>query len=600
MASRGDVETAHFLRSDEEKANGVAASKNHPFMSDRAKSLARVVGGGALLLVVLVSIMRALTPSASSGRRFHLPEPDETSLHVILYGSTPPGSTVDMCKGVLSSSLLHYPPVTFINSTFDRGWEEDVAVADEDEEEPLRWSGKGYNQMRTKIDAIQEALWSIDEHHNNLVMVVDAYDTVLQLRPSVVIDRYRQMVSKTDSRTSSHIIFAANKKCGPQSVTDPWCYLQYGAAPPTPYLNADADFPVFIDDGFLIGPVSELRALLERASEYQNQRYIRPGHSRFRKAKSRLDDRAVFNIIFAEQQLHRELESQREASWYSEISKRVPFLHDRPMTHVVELRRRLGLLPGRQYEFRIGLDYASELIHVQDEVTSAHDAHFIVYGDGRGKKPSVELSACTPRLQKLPIDIGRSIPPFANLDAPLADTKWTGVKLYTNICTGTVPAAILYRDGNSQKNVTSAASTTARQRNWSSLWYHDHVWNLLAGQKWMAAQAKAEVIGGSMIMGPDEGVKDFDPRVDILKGDVNIGDVRSLDDDKMRSIESKILVAPARLPAQLMSVVRPQRRSKFASAQEHSLSRALERPRTLCMNSQALPAFNSRVLGRIE
>ena len=146
-------------------------------------------------------------------------------LHINVLSSE---ANLRFCRTSLSAALTGYP---FLNVT---NWENE-------------YSGDTIDEVSKERGKLLSTLKYLEAMHqtrdNDLVLVVDAEDTWFQLRPDVLVQRYRAIIRQADKRKSSvfgkgaedqniehGVVFAAQRVCDAGSKDHISCY----AAPESP------------------------------------------------------------------------------------------------------------------------------------------------------------------------------------------------------------------------------------------------------------------------------------------------------------------------------------------------------------------------------
>lgn len=228
-------------------------------------------------------------------------------------------------------------------------------------------------------------------------------------------------------------------------------------------------------------------------------------------------DNAIFNEVWGEQEYARELSRLRHLGWIDRLLHRnasprggsingvhFPNTLSPPFTH-----QKWTPTLGKNYEFGIGVDYASDLGHQTEE--SVADARWLVHnGSLQEQITGRNAFDCKLRLpQSVPEDVLQQGQPY-NLTSPLSPKArqnggdiderslrnvldpnavaegrqpnplptWTSVQLYTHLCYGTVPVMVHY-DGQPNKHL--------REDWWANLWLQPHARALLSIAKARAA-----------------------------------------------------------------------------------------------------------------
>lgn len=434
-------------------------------------------------------------------------------------------SNPQLCKTLLSSFILSYPPPTLINygKKFDEeGWDK----------------GTHAGKIRGVFDYLSDKSKVKDD---DLVLVIDGFDVWFQLPPEVMIRRYHAMVAEANERlrrrygmvnqgslesgTSKNVpkytqkvIFGADKICWPNPAEDPACTaIPYSTLPEDVYgPETDKDSESFLNrarylnSGNIIGPAADVRVIYQYAVEKVEE-----------KGRGTIGDQFVFAEIFGEQEFQRE--TIRRASqgtqdrFYDWFSNKLGY-PDSPLSANVTINN-LTAVEGQRYEYSIGLDYGSNLF--QTMTHSAADIEYITYNSSAYLST---LQATHPSLRSqpffLPPDLQTAKAPFhyvspgynhtrdadinhersyllpysENLDhlpgqsSSLTDVEptWRTVPLATNIYAASVPP-LLHVNGDK-----SLLDTW-----WPNLWFHPYARALLrryvrSTQTLAAAEAAAK------------------------------------------------------------------------------------------------------------
>ena len=405
------------------------------------------------------------------------------SFHLLIPASEP---NPDLCKTLLSSFLLDYPPPTLIN--FGKVF-----------------SGEGENGSHAgKIRGVYEYLKDQKQvSDDDLVLITDGYDAWFQLPPEVMIRRYHILIREVNERLQrkygmitheprehgstatvqkyvQNIVFGADKLCWPNAAEDAAC----AAVPPstiaTNVYGAGTDQdpegfqnrPRYLNSGTIIGPVADIRVMYEWAFKKAEAQH-----------RSGLGDQFVFAEIFGEQEFQREAmrrSSQgaggRWLDWLAEsLGNSVsPFSANKTINS-------LSSTPGQRYEFGIGLDYESRLFQTMTHSTS--DIEFLYYNDSRllshiqeTHRPSnlhpLLLTADIARV-KSPMSIsgnksedftgGFLFPLSYTLDMLPDKLTWEEVPLATNLFAPSIPPLLHF---NGDKSLLSTW--------WPSMWFYPY------------------------------------------------------------------------------------------------------------------------------
>ena len=332
--------------------------------------------------------------------------------------------------------------------------------------------------MMAKITGAQEYFKRLDSGHDgDLILIVDGFDLWFQLSPQILIDRYHTINAEAEKRIrnqtgekameqghiAQRIIFASQKRCWPGDGDHVSC-----AAAPESQLakdtyGPDTDVPSndeknpylrirqrYLNAGFVLGPVKEMRLLFERAQEKADADPEQYGA-----------DQSVFATIWGEQERQRSILRNQFAS--------------APADKPTALKRDLFSPEETNFEFGIGLDYESALS--MPTVFSEYDSQWVTFSnDTTIERAKKEHKITHPRVRELQSDIAADKLPFYMLAASAphtetklwlhgsSSTKWEDVPLYTNLWTGITPA-IIHHNAH-RDNLKSLRETT-----WNHMWF---------------------------------------------------------------------------------------------------------------------------------
>ena len=364
---------------------------------------------------------------------------------------------------------------------------------------------------------------------DDLVVVIDGYDVWFQLPPDVLIERYHVIIKEANQRLrgrygtvvnedsgesdtmkmvqryTQKIVFAADKICWPNSAEDPACAaVPYSTLPknvygpqtdkdPEAYLNR----PRYLNSGTLIGPVAEVRRLYEYALQKLEERGGRV-----------LGDQFLFAEVFGEQEYQREIRRKSSQGpggrWLDWLSDRLG-TSESPLSANITINN-MTAVPGRDYEFSVGLDYESSLF--QTMTRSVGDIEFITYNDSALLSRIQDEHPSWSHPLSLPVDLQRAKLPFSyaspgnhsddstdgillpfssRLDIINQEPTWREVPLASNLFASSIPS-LLHFNGNGKPFLNDW---------WSSMWYFSTSRALLrryirSTQGKGAAQAAAE------------------------------------------------------------------------------------------------------------
>ena len=371
-------------------------------------------------------------------------------------------SNVNLCKTLLTSTLLDYPAPTIYN-----------------------WQGS--SGMMAKITGAQEYLKKLDPDHDaDLILIVDGFDMWFQLSPQVMIDRYHEINAIAQERINRQIgkgvanqagitqkiVFASQKRCWPGEADHVSCTAVPKSQLPQDVYGLNTDVPSddeknpylrirqrYLNAGFVIGPAKEMRLLFERAQERALADPDQNGA-----------DQSVFATIWGEQELYRSILDNSSSSTrrrseaptpQKQIQKRNMFATDSS--------------PSPNDEFSVGLDYESTLS--LPTVFSEYDSDWLIFNNATTITTATSKNNITHSLAKtLQPDINADKLPFYTLSATAphtepklwlhgsSSTPWNDVPLYTNLWTGVTPAIIHH---NAHRDNLKAL----RESTWDKMWF---------------------------------------------------------------------------------------------------------------------------------
>lgn len=350
---------------------------------------------------------------------------------------TSPRPTTNLCKTLVSAAALDYP--TPIIMGLNRS-----ALTDDVKAGLLR--PIDINVTLNYLNSVPTA------NDDDLVLLVDGYNTLFQLRPSVLLQRYYELNRAANKRIraqlggrrsdiTQRVIFSAQRQCSQGKSNSPACFAvpeSHMSPEPTSADGGSLARPRWLSSGFALGPLGDMRALYTRAAEKAG------------KTTGPTSGQSVFDEIFSEQ----------------ELARQAP-------THPTTTPPRAPAKPtppnATNHEFGIGLDATSALVH--KTAHAARDASFVTLSTINADLPPTS----PPR--HLPADIALSTPPFSSHAGPAGphayprtlprNVSWEQVPLLTNTVTGTIPAIINLApdadDGGGGMNL-------ARQVGWRGTW----------------------------------------------------------------------------------------------------------------------------------
>ena len=241
-------------------------------------------------------------------------------LHVLIPATHP---NINLCKTILSASLLGYPAPILIN------WNQEL--------HPNQANGGTH---LAKIAATLPYLQGLDpSHDDDLVLLVDAYDLWFLLPESVLIERYFNINHHANKRLATRlgrkavaeesisqtVVFGAGKRCAPNQIHTIACYPIPDSPLPDDlyYENTDTDLGPnehffhkhrWLNSGSIMGPVRDLRNIFARAEEIlQSQPKIDPEDNGSHSSDGVYygSDQSIFAKIWGQQEFQREVIRRR-------------------------------------------------------------------------------------------------------------------------------------------------------------------------------------------------------------------------------------------------------------------------------------------------
>lgn len=369
-------------------------------------------------------------------------------LHMLVPATDP---TLDFCRFLVSNTIAGFPDPILIG-----------------------WNHHGeYDGKESHLFKISEGLAYLNsiptEQDDDLVIMLDAYDIWLLLRPEVMISRYNRVIAEQaavleeqgiygklngDVVVENTLLFGADKLCWPRTSEDPGCW----SVPQSPMLKQeygpDTDTwmvpsrPRWLNSGTLIGPLGHMRdmfnatmdavhRLFEEGYEYHNS------------------DQYYFTDVWGEQELTRM--RLRDGLMHSPI---VGYRDDGS-----EIRGNIPEIPdSRRTEYRLSVDSGVDLFQ-----TAAGFTEYLTWMTFNNTTPISEGEANRrPRIDQLPLpeDVRKSKPPFETkfpTEGLPVEKGWSDVLLGVNTVQHTVwPLFHITGDKG------------YRDRWWHYFWAHPH------------------------------------------------------------------------------------------------------------------------------
>ena len=239
------------------------------------------------------------------------PEPEYSITNAQIHLLVPANQAdANLCKNVLSSTILGYPSSTVLNWGTYYEWDNSA-------------TGSHVAKL-TKVNDYLSALPALND--DDLVILVDGYDIWFQLPLQIMLDRYFAINDRANERIAQQlgterlddpgvkqtIVVSTQKKCWPGDENDVWCW----AVPPSPLPEdlygpeTDVDVTADVEDNFkwqrhrqrylnsgiVVGPVSHMRRLYTRLLELWHTEMV-----------DELHDQAILANILGMQEYERQV-----------------------------------------------------------------------------------------------------------------------------------------------------------------------------------------------------------------------------------------------------------------------------------------------------
>ena len=425
--------------------------------------LTGIISGILALIIIIVVVYGLDTPLVLPVVGF-LAAPytiSDPQFHLLLPAT---GSNVDLCKLLLSAAITGYPnPIL------------------------LGWEGHGqHNDSESHLFKISETLAYLNSlppsADNDLVLVLDAYDIWLQLRPDVLIRRYHATVEKANARlrregihgithggakVKQSIIFGPDKTCWPDDERRAACWAVPESSLASDVFGPATDTwmvpnrPRWLNSGTIMGPAQDMRAMFAGTMDVLRRKY----DDRY---EYRTSDQYYFQEMWAEQEIGRLV------------------LRDGKVKVLLMQGGMLGAVPNIpkdiRTEYHVALDYESDVI----QTSWAYTDYLTWMRFNHSTTPLFDhaISGSTKRIDQMVLsdDIGSSPPPFASdksKDGLPTGKQWADMMLGTNVITQQA-FPVWHMTGDK----------SYRTRWWPRMWFHPHAEALLNASKREASGRK--------------------------------------------------------------------------------------------------------------
>jgi hypothetical protein len=451
-----------------------------PSQNTARRKFIKVAGGLALFWILILALATPYSDDITDYIFSNNAKP--AYFHVLIPANK---GSPEVCKTIFSAALLDYPTPRLIN------WGKEY------EDPDVAYGGAHI----AKIEGVLEFLNLLGPPSDEeMVLIIDGFDTWFQLRPSTLLDRYHAINDRANKRIAARIgsagmksterpirqtvVFAAQKRCWPASQDDSECYAVpesdlptdiYG--PLTDQDSGDQEAPFtkyrqrYLNSGTIMGPVGDIKRIFNAALVKAKEQ-----------PASRGSDQAAFAALFGAQEYQRELiRAEHLTSWQKFWAKlyhdgRDEILTDHPTHKKPELATSSDPLAN---EYGIGLDYRSELS--LPTVFSEDDAIWLSHSSAADIRSAATKAGVPipdpPRVSHLPQDIVQSTPPFWTSDytggarVP-ASKSWADISLFTNLWTGVSPVTIHH-------NAHAYGLKSRLRTTWRETWYFPYLREIL-------------------------------------------------------------------------------------------------------------------------
>lgn len=408
----------------------------------------------------------------------------EPELHVLM-PAPEKSRTLDLCKAILSSTVLEYPTPLLLD--WNVPWRKDIWRRG--------YEHNGYVRLLTTLNYLKGLKSKGDD---DIVLIVDPLVTWFQLRPSVLLERYHAITKEAEHRLSKQlgrneraglriqprVLFGATKVCGCEDNHrgSACCW----AVPKTPLSkdmygrNTDTTtghdkysslLPRYLDTGFVMGRAADVRAIIEMVGNKRFEAMWKVGG-----AAGTMNDQKVLSSLFQAQEEYRdgvaEAARQKSTNWFMALVQRLydPFTNSKSAAAHLQTHLHPALSEKEQatskkvykeerpvstLELGIHLDYYSALS--QSTAHSEQDIRWLRYASLPSSLQDLSSKDCVPRHSgQLPADILRSKVPGEGLQMqlgveeriPFPPRDWSQNTLGTDICTGSIPCTFNHNGAN--------------------------------------------------------------------------------------------------------------------------------------------------------
>lgn len=299
-------------------------------------------------LISFVGVCLALWFLASSRGESHASSrlTRQAQLHLLIPATS---TNQDLCKLLLSAQILGYPTPVLIN----------YGAAEAE---------NAYVQHLAKVEGTIKYLDHLDkssEFDEDLILVIDGYDTWFQLPPQTLLKRYYALNAAADARTRAtygekiasqndmrqKVVFGPDKLCWPVDFRRPACWAvpnatlpEWAFGPQTGVdLERDHNQPRWLNSGTILSPPRELRDLLVAALDMINQNHITDS------------DQYYMAEVFGKQEFARLVHKPALLEQYRAVK------YEWELIHMQDTIRWDAPMTTGKTEYHIGIDYESSM-----------------------------------------------------------------------------------------------------------------------------------------------------------------------------------------------------------------------------------------------
>jgi hypothetical protein len=364
----------------------------------------------------------------------------------------------------------------------------------------LDWIGAESERLKATASPAAAAAFE-----DELVAMLDGYDMWVQLPVHVFVSRFETLLRLEDRRIAlrmgraaeaegvrAKVVFGASKRCGPNKNNTIACYPIPESPLPAdlfgPGTDTDSGFNAYahvrqryLVAGFAVGRVRDIRATFQEAHRRMKLCLAEPPSDDDKMyICHRGSDQSLFTQVWGHQEFHREVmrrhhrtEEERllEEKPQRLLSAKTPggrrpvstnegqVIDDPLNPSFPHEEMDETYLPGQPFEYGITVDYFSSLTHSTSN--AIWDAGFV-------DRPNPYTINVAPVMPDRPTNCTHlTIPPADfNVQAP----AWRDLPMYTELCTGSVPAVVHLNDASWKRRLGEL---------WPRTWWYGRARRLL-------------------------------------------------------------------------------------------------------------------------